>query len=232
MTGDAEPGLGLYDTSSKPFVPSPQSQEVMRLGIFGGSFDPVHRGHLLLAECCLLQASLEELWFVPAASQPLKPGGPEAEDKHRLAMLNLVANARSKFEVSSLELDRGGVSYTAETLEAIQIQHPGAELFFPMGADSLADLPRWHRAADVCRLAVPLVVHRAGNTQPDFAALEKITTAERLDLIRQSQIEMPATPISSTQIRQQIASDGEWEDDVLPEVAAYIRQHELYGNMC
>jgi nicotinate-nucleotide adenylyltransferase len=204
----------------------------MRLGIFGGSFDPVHRGHLVLANCCLEQARLDALWFVPAASQPLKPGGPIASDEHRLAMLNFAADTRAEFQVSTVELDRGGISYTAETLESIQQQHPEAELFFPMGADSLADLPRWHRTADVCRLAVPLVVHRAGSLQPDFDALASIVPAERLELICRSQIEMPATPISSTQIREQIASGGDWQDCVLPEVADYIRQHQLYRDAC
>ncbi|NOY42347.1 MAG: nicotinate (nicotinamide) nucleotide adenylyltransferase [Planctomycetes bacterium] len=200
----------------------------MRLGIFGGSFDPVHRGHLVLANCCLEQASLDALWFVPAARQPLKPGGPIATDAHRLAMLEFAASSRPKFEVSTIELDRGGISYTAETLETILQRHPKAELFFPMGADSLADLPHWHRAADVCRLAIPLVVHRAENSQPDFKVLEKIVSTERLEQIRQSQIEMPATPISSTQIRKQIANRADWEDCVLPAVAEYIRQHRIY----
>jgi nicotinate-nucleotide adenylyltransferase len=204
----------------------------MRLGIFGGSFDPVHRGHLVLANCCLEQAKLDALWFVPAASQPLKPSGPIASDEHRLAMLNFAADTQPEFQVSTVELDRGGISYTAETLEAIRQQLPEAELFFPMGADSLADLPRWHRTADVCQMAVPLVVHRAGSSQPDFDALATLVPTERLELIRHSQIEMPATPISSTQIRQQIAIGGDWQDCVLPEVADYIRQQNIYQSAC
>lgn len=204
----------------------------MRLGIFGGSFDPVHLGHLVLANCCLEQAKLDALWFVPAARQPLKPDGPHASDVHRLAMLEFAVNSCPEFAISTIELDRGDISYTVETLESILQQQPEAELFFPMGADSLADLPRWHRAADVCRLAVPLVVRRSGNSQPDFEALGEFVSHERLDLIRQSQVEMPETPISSTKIREQIASDGDWEAWVQPEVANYIRQHRLYRESC
>ena len=200
----------------------------MRLGIFGGSFDPVHRGHTVLANCCWEQAQLDTVWFVPAASQPLKPQGPRAADEHRLAMLEIVAKTREEFQVSKLELERGGISYTVDTLEAIGEELPEAELFFPMGADSLADLPRWHRAKEVCQMAVPLVVHRADSPQPDFEALAAILPTERIELIRASQIEMPLTPISSTQIRRAIAAGESWEDCVLPEVAEYIRQHGLY----
>ena len=204
----------------------------MRLGIFGGSFDPVHLGHLALANCCLEQAALDALWFVPAASQPLKPRGPIASNEDRLAMLKLVAETNPEFEVSDMELQRGGISYTAETLEEIQQQNPEAELFFPMGADSLIDLPRWHRATDVCQLAVPLVVHRPGSPEPDFDVLKNVVDEERLQLIRQSQIEMPAIPISSTEIRKQIATDGNWQESLAPEVGEYIRKHQLYQNKC
>ncbi len=200
----------------------------MRLGIFGGTFDPIHRGHLVLANCCLEQASLDALWFVPAARQPLKPVGPHAAEGHRLAMLELAVALQPEFAISTIEFDRGDISYTVETLESIHQRQHEAELYFLMGADSLADLPRWHRAAEVCQLAVPLVVHRAGHSQPDFEALSKIVSRERLDLIRRSQVEMPATPISSSAIRKQIACHGDWQSWVVPEVADYIGQHQLY----
>lgn len=200
----------------------------MRFGIFGGSFDPIHLGHLTLADCCLEQAGLDELWFVPAAGQPLKPRGPRAAGAHRVAMIRGAVEGRDKYRVSTREIDRGGISYTAETLEGIQEEHPQAELFFPMGADSLVDLPRWYRAADVCRLATPLIVHRAGAAEPDFEPLSAVVSRDRLDVIRQSQIEMPVTPISSTKIRQLIVEGGGWEELVPPQVAEYIRRHDLY----
>jgi len=184
----------------------------MRLGIFGGSFDPVHRGHLVLADCCLEQAQLDAIWFVPAAEQPLKPQGPRASAAHRLAMLERALASRDEFQVSTIELERGGVSYTVDTLEAIHDQQPSAELFFLMGADSLAELPRWHRAAEVCQLATPLIVRRAGaEVPPDFL-----------------QVEMPATPVSSSQIRELIAEGKSWKELVPPAIAEYINKHNLY----
>ncbi len=207
-------------------------QSPLRLGIFGGSFDPVHRGHLVLADCCLEQAKLDAVWFVPAAQQPFKPDGPRASSAQRLAMLQLVANHRPEFQVASIELDRGGVSYTVETLEAIRNLEPAAELFFLMGADALAELPLWHRATEVCQLATPLIVRRAGAEAPNFHSLQQIATEEQVERTRRCQIKMPATPISSSQIRQLVATsgdfDGDWDKLVLPAVADYIRKHALY----
>jgi len=204
---------------------NPQSP---RLGIFGGSFDPVHLGHLLLADCCRLQAGLDEVWFVPTAHQPLKPAGPRASDTHRLAMLQLACASQAMFQVKTVEIDRG-VSYSIDTLEAIQANQPDAELFFLMGADSLADLPTWHRPADICHLATPIVVHRAETPKPNFEILNSLVSAARLAAIRSDQIEMPPMPISSSAIRSLIAAGDHWQDLVPPPVADYIDKHGLYG---
>ncbi len=201
----------------------------MRLGIFGGSFDPVHLGHLLLAKCCAEQAAMDEVWFVPTARQPLKPAGPQASNPDRLAMLQYACEHQKNYTISTIELDRGGLSYSVDTLEAIQADQPDAELFFLMGADSLTDLPKWHRPADLCHLATPLVVHRAETPEPDFDSLGSLLSADRLDQIRQQQIEMPPTPISSSQIRSLIASGGDWQDLVPAGVADYIEKHQLYA---
>ena len=140
----------------------------MRLGVFGGSFDPVHTGHLVLADSCAEQAALDAVWFVPTAKQPLKPTGPQASDDDRLAMLRLALATRPRFEVSDLEIKRGGVSYTVDTLATIAADSLGAELFFLMGADSLADLPQWHRPTKICELATLLVVRPRGSPRTQF----------------------------------------------------------------
>src|SRR5687767_12213264 len=104
-------GVSTYDT-------------VMRLGLFGGSFDPVHFGHLILAEFCRETARLDQIWFIPAAKPPHKKGRLLSPDADRLAMLNLATAGHDVFVVSPLELDRGGVSYTVQTLQTIHEQHP------------------------------------------------------------------------------------------------------------
>lgn len=217
----------------------------MRIGIFGGSFDPVHLGHLLLADCCWRQASLDRVEFVPAAAQPLKPRGPVASESDRVAMLLLATADRPEFSVSTMEIDRGGVSYTVDTLRAMQAEHPGAELFFLMGADSLADFPDWREPAEICRLATPLVVWRSASLkqppqqrlaapqrealppEPNFESLRPFVSPTRLEEIRDAQVEMPATPISSSQI-QRLISKGEWKSLLPSPVTEYIVEHGLY----
>ncbi len=203
----------------------------MRLGIFGGSFDPVHNGHLLLAECCCAQAQLDRVLLMPAAHSPHKLLSPQASDADRVAMLQLAIVGRPEFAVSSIEIDRGGVSYTVGTLRELAAREPGAELFLLLGADSLADLPSWREPAAICELALPLAVHRAGWPEPNFDALRGVASAERIAQMRSHQVEMPATPVSSSAIRKQIADGGAWQEFVPPGVADYIAAQNLYGSI-
>jgi nicotinate-nucleotide adenylyltransferase len=200
----------------------------MRIGVFGGSFDPVHLGHLRLAECCWREARLDRVEFIPAARQPHKPHGPIAPAADRVAMLKLALEDRPEFGIETIEVDRGGVSYTIDTLRAMSASQPQAELFFLMGADSLADFPNWREPEGICRMALPLVVRRAGAAEPDFDALRPFVSASRLEEIRNSEIEMPATPISSSEIRRLIAKGGEWRRIVPEKVADYIAERGLY----
>lgn len=188
----------------------------MRLGIFGGSFDPVHNGHLRLAECCAQQAGLDSVWLVPTALQPLKPSGPVASDDARVAMLRLALEDRPELGLSLIEIERGGVSYTVETLRELKQTHPDAELFFLMGADTLADLPRWREPEEVLRLMTPLVVQRPGE-----AAIE--TT------IPHTRVEMPRIDISSSDLRERIGRGESVTGLVPPAVEAYCLQSGLYS---
>lgn len=200
----------------------------MRIGLFGGSFDPIHRGHLLLAECCWRQARLDRVEFVPTAQQPLKPRGPVAGETERAAMLRLAIADRPEFVLSMIEIERGGVSYTVDTLRTLRAQQPDAEFFFLMGADSLTDFPTWREPTAICELATPLVVRRAGSPPPDFDSLAPFVSVTRLEAIRQQEVEMPATPISSSNIRRLVADRGEWQSLVPASVAAYIKTRGLY----
>ena len=152
----------------------------MRLGIFGGSFDPVHFGHLLLAESCREQCQLDQVWLLPAAVPPHKQGQALTSARQRIEMLELATGGHPAFSVSTLEIDRGGVSYTYETLEAIAEAEPDAQLFLLMGADTLYDLPNWREPGRVCELAIPTVVRRSGSPEPDLEVLRPLMDADRL----------------------------------------------------
>ena len=122
-----------------------------RIGVYGGSFDPVHMGHLLLAEYCRVECKLDQVQFVPASVSPHKTEDAPASGKDRVEMLQLAIGGNSAFELNDLELQRGGVSYTVDTVTQIQQQHEDAELFLMMGADSLVDFPSWRDPAGICR---------------------------------------------------------------------------------
>src|SRR4051794_648934 len=155
----------------------------MRLGLYGGSFDPVHYGHLLLAECCREALSLDEVWLIPAAIPPHKRTRELSPAKNRLEMLELALGGHEQLRSSDIEIKRGGVSYTVDTLAAVKVAQPEAELFLLMGADSLHDLPTWREPTKICELAVPAVVRRGGSPEPDFNVLSPIVAAGRLGQI-------------------------------------------------
>jgi nicotinate-nucleotide adenylyltransferase len=206
----------------------------MRLGIFGGSFDPVHNGHLALARACQRQARLDEIWFTPAAIQPLKQAGPHASDEQRVEMLKLAIDAQpsepglprpqASWRVCTLEIDRGGFSFTVDTLRQLHVELPEARLFFIIGADAQRDVPKWKEPAQIFRLAAPLVARRAGEGEPDVAALASLCPPENQPQL----VEMPAIDVSSSEIRRRIAA-GEPIGEMVPAaVAEYIAVHGLY----
>jgi nicotinate-nucleotide adenylyltransferase len=200
----------------------------MRIGIFGGSFDPVHFGHLLLAEVCREQCSLDEVWFLPAASPPHKRYRALSAAGHRVAMLELAIAGHDAFRVSSLEIERGGVSYTVQTLRELKHQQPDNDLFFLMGADSLRDLPMWREPAEICRLAIPVVVRRRSAPEPDLDVLCQVVDGDRLEAIRNCQAEMPLVDFSSTEIRQAIAHRHSVRYQTPRAVEKYIETNNLY----
>jgi nicotinate-nucleotide adenylyltransferase len=200
----------------------------MRLGIYGGSFDPVHYAHLLLAECCREQLRLDEVWLIPAAVPPHKQSRERAAGKDRLQMLELALAGSEHLRASSLELDRGGVSFTVQTLQTIHEQHPAAELFLLLGADALADLPTWREPARVCELALPVVVRRGGMSPPDFTLLAPLVSAERLSQIRAAEVTMPLMDFSSTELRQRAASGQSLRYRTPRAVEKYIETQRLY----
>jgi nicotinate-nucleotide adenylyltransferase len=200
----------------------------MRLGLFGGSFDPVHYGHLLLAECAREQHRLDQVLFLPAAVPPHKQGRVLSADAARIEMLQLAIGGHPSFSASRYEIDQGGVSYTVDTLRHFTREQPGAELFLLLGADTLYDLPRWRESAEVCRLAVPLVAQRAGVEQVDFRCLSGIASLARIDFFRQHLVEMPSIGLSSSEIRSRVAQSRSIRYWTPRAVEQYIETHQLY----
>lgn len=207
--------------SPQPLVPSPHSC----LGIFGGSFDPVHNGHLALARACQQQAGLDEIWFMPTATQPLKQKGPHATDAQRIDMLRLATGNEPSWRVCTIEIDRGGLSYTVDTLRQLREELPEATLYFLIGSDALRDVARWKEPREIFRMATPLVVHRAGEPEPDLAELRSLCTPDT----QPRRIEMPAMDMSSTGIRRCCATGEQMGDLVPTAVADFIATNSIYS---
>ncbi len=200
----------------------------MRVGIFGGSFDPVHQGHLLLAEQCREQCHLAKVLFVPAAVSPHKQGAPPASDQARFDMLQLAIGGHAAFEMCSLELERGGISYTVDTLEALHGSRPGDELILLIGADTLADFPNWHRPDRVCELALLAVVRRPGSLPVSWDVVRPLASPTRWMEMQQLHVEMPLIDLSSSQIRQRVMAGRSIRYMVPRGVETYIEAQGLY----
>ncbi len=184
----------------------------MRLGIFGGTFNPIHYGHLMLAECAREQFRLDEIWFMPTATPPHKIGRELPGGRVRLAMVKLAVRSHPNLCGCDLELRRGGVSYTLDTIQAVHREHPRARLFFIMGSDMLR-VP-WRGLPTLRRLCTFLAAER-----PDGAA-------KRWPGVRT--INMPTLAISSSEIRARVRRGESIRYWVPDAVAAYIHRHRLY----
>lgn len=200
----------------------------MRIGIFGGSFDPIHQGHLILAENCRDQAKLDQVLFIPCAANPLKPDSPTSTDRQRCEMIELAIAGHESFRLSKIEIERKGLSYTVDTLESLSESHPDAELFLLMGDDSLESFDRWQSPERICELATPLVANRPGSGEVDLSVLEKHCSAERYQQACAATVISPMIEISSSNIRDRIASEQSVRYLMSRGVQRYIESQSVY----
>jgi nicotinate-nucleotide adenylyltransferase len=140
----------------------------MKLGVFGGSFDPVHLGHLLVAQAAIEELGLDKLFYVPAAQSPFKPENQPAPNAVRLRLLRLALEGKTNCEIDDQEIRRGGVSYTVDTLRDYSKKFPGAKLFYLIGADHVAKLNEWREPAELARLAEFVAIPRPGELAAGF----------------------------------------------------------------
>jgi nicotinate-nucleotide adenylyltransferase len=185
------------------------------IGLFGGSFDPVHHGHLIVAQVAAERLGLEALRFLPAREQPFKRGRHRTSPEHRTAMLSLAISSASGFALETTELDRAGPSYTVHTLEELRRREPQSEFVLLLGADAAAELPAWHEAERIPELARVVVFARPGSRVPSSAFISQV-------------IEVPAIDISATEVRRRVCRGQSIRYWVPDAVAEYIARHRLY----
>jgi nicotinate-nucleotide adenylyltransferase len=199
-----------------------------RIGVFGGSFDPVHMGHLTIAQDAVEQLELNRLIFVPAAVPPHKQGKTLVEGRHRFEMLQLATEANLSFEVSDMELQRGGISYTFDTMNQIQFEHPGAELFFIVGLDSLVELHLWKNIEQLLELCTVVPFARGGEDPARIAEQIQLSNGWKTKLLGRL-IRIHEIEISASEVRMRLAEGLSIRYLVPPEVEMYIAEHHLYG---
>jgi len=200
----------------------------MKIGLMGGTFNPVHNGHLMLAATAKKAAVLDEVWFMPSGLPAHKSNSELLPSEKRFAMVKLAVAAHSGFAASSFEIDRPGFTYTADTMEALSKEYPEHDFFFIIGGDSLMEFHHWVQPEVISSHAVLLA---AGRDNVSKAELEK--QAQKLYQLfgtRVQLLDMPRMDISSNQIRDYIRShEPEKIKEFLPEpVLAYILEHQLY----
>jgi nicotinate-nucleotide adenylyltransferase len=201
----------------------------MKIGIFGGTFDPVHLGHLILAEQCRAQAHLDQVWFLPAAHPPHKPGPGLTRFEQRCEMLELATAGHPAFRLERLEKDLPPPSYTSETLRELCRRHPEDQFDLLMGSDGLPDLPGWHEPRQVIERAGLIVVPRPGVM---LWTADRLATALGLNLsqVRLRFVACPLIEISSRELRRSIADGMSIRYMVPRAVEEYIRDRKLYNN--
>jgi nicotinate-nucleotide adenylyltransferase len=202
----------------------------MRVGIFGGAFDPVHYGHLILAEQCREQAGLEQVWFVPAARHPFKNDPTGTPFERRAEMLRLAIAGNPNFHVNEIEKDRPGLSYTADTLAELKRLHTEAELHFLLGSDSLPDLPKWRSPERIVAAATLVIMERPGHPPIPAEALRAAIGLAPDVPLRMTIVDAPLIDLASRDIRRRVAA-GRSVRYMLPRaVEVYINEKGLYRN--
>jgi len=190
---------------------------MQRIGLFGGSFDPVHLGHLLVAQAVIEELGLERLFFIPAAQSPFKPESKSAAASSRLQLLRLALAGKTNCEIDEQEIRRGGVSYTIETLRDYARRFPKAELFYLIGADNVAKLNEWREAGELAKLAEFVAIPRPGGATSNFPPPFRGRTLKGFPL-----------GVSSSEIRARVKAGLPIDHLVPPPVAEAIRNDRLY----
>jgi nicotinate-nucleotide adenylyltransferase len=199
------------------------TSEARRLGVFGGTFDPIHRGHLEVADQCAARLDLDRVLMVPSSVPPHRDP-PTAPARDRLAMVELAVEGHEKLEASDVEVRRGGISYMVDTLRVLGEENPGAKIILLLGWDAVAEFLDWRDTAEITRLARIAVFTRAGSQPPSRRLLDGLGPAADTVLL-----EVVSPPVSATSIRRILAAGGAVDELLPPAVAAYIKENDIYG---
>jgi nicotinate-nucleotide adenylyltransferase len=199
---------------------------VNKLGIFGGTFDPIHHGHLIIADELRFRLGLDQVLFLPAGRPPHKTDQDVTTDHHRVNMLRTAIQHDPFFEISYVDIDLEGLSYTANSMREHQRLYPDCDITFLMGQDSFRDLPYWHKPGELAKLVKLGVALRPGVVVDTEHILRRVPEAAgRVELVN-----VPLIQIASSEIRRRVRGGEPIRYQVPTLIEAYIREHGLYLN--
>jgi len=200
-----------------------------RLALFGGTFDPIHRGHTTVADAAARQLEAAHVIFIPAKVSPLKGFFPFASDTDRLRMIELAVAGHDLFRVSAEELERPAPSYTLDTVRQFQRRcGPETILHWLIGADGIGDLVHWYKITELLDECNLTTMRRPGHPAPDFDRFAPRWGPQRVAKLKQNVIETPLVDISSTEVRRRLAAGEDVSQMLHPDVLQYIRARHLY----
>ena len=200
----------------------------MKIGVLGGTFDPIHNGHLAVAEAVRARLRLDEVLFVPAGQPRLRMDSPISAAAHRIQMVRLATAGSPYYRVSTVEIERAGPSYTVDTIAELREQlDSGDELFFILGWDNLAELPKWREPSRLVKMCSLVAVPRLGYSLPDLKALEALIPGLAQSVIL---LDSPHMDISASEIKQRVARGLSIRHLVPEPVDRYIGEHGLYAS--
>lgn len=203
-------------------------QENKKIGILGGSFDPVHNGHLQLAESAKKEYELDEVWFLPARYQPFKYREGQTGIKDRIAMLKLALEQKNDFSICLLEAESDRISYTFQTLEELTEKYKKFKFYFIMGADSFLSFHKWKNPERIASNAFLLAAVR---DETDARQLkQQIQFLNSMFPVEAGLLKLKKIPVSSSEIRKKLALGKNWEQDLPKKVREYIIDKKLYSN--
>jgi len=199
--------------------------------LFGGTFDPIHYGHVRVAQSALEQLGADEIVLIPARRSPHKKSFPMADGPARVEMISLAIVGEKTFRVSDCELKRSGPSYTLDTIRYFRAEYGrSAGIFWLVGADAVKDLAGWYRIGELIDECNLCVMFRAGFERPDFSSLAGVLGRRRVEKLEQNVIRTPLIDINSTEIRRKLACGADVSDMLEPKVLEYIKKKGLYSS--
>jgi len=197
--------------------------------LFGGSFDPIHKGHTTVAACAVDQLHADQVFFVPAKRSPLKKHMPQANDQQRLDMIQLAIQDYEGYQVCNYEVNRPAPSYTLHTVKHFKKTYGhNSVLYWLIGADAVCDLHHWYGIEELIDLCALSTMYRAGCARPDFSSLESELGAKRVARLSEHIVTTPLLAISSTDIRKRLQNNESTTDLLDTRVEDYIKTNRLY----